>query len=314
MDRRPLGSSDLLITRVGVGTWAMGGANWQRGWGPQDDRDSVAAICRALELGANWIDTAAVYGLGHAETIVARARSAWRGERPLVFTKCGLRKDATGRIGVQLEPESIRRECEESLRRLAVDAIDLYQVHRPPGDPGVLERAMAELAELQRRGWVRWIGVSNFGVDELACALRVADVASLQPPYSLLHREIEEAILPFCEARGLGVLAYSPLASGLLTGTMTRERIASLPDDDWRKRDEDFTEPRLTRHLRRVEELRAAAARDGRSPAEAAIAWVLKHPAVTGAIVGVRTAAQADGVMQTCTRGITGAVYGHVSS
>ena len=314
MDRRRLGPSDLRITRVGVGTWAMGGPDWQRGWGPQDDHDSVAAILRALELGVNWIDTAAVYGLGHAETIVAHALAEWRGERPLVFTKCGLRKDMSGRITVQLSPESIRFECDASLRRLGVETIDLYQIHRPPADLAVLVSAMTELAELRRRGRVRWIGVSNFTVEQIACASAIAPVVSLQPPYSLLDREIEGAILPFCQDQGIGVIAYSPLASGLLTGTMTRERIAALPDDDWRKHDEEFNEPRLSLHLRTVEELKAAAERDGRTPAEAAIAWVLKHPGVTGTIVGVRTAAQADGVMQAFTRGVTGAGYGHFHS
>ena len=298
LETKKLGNSDIRITSVGFGAWAIGGTGWQGAWGPQDDEASVAAIHRALELGVNWIDTAAVYGLGHSEEVVARSLAGWSGPRPYVFTKCGLRRDSRGNIREVLKAESIRRECEESLRRLRVETIDLYQIHWPGDDMAELEEGWAAMAELQREGKARWIGVSNFDVEQMKRAQAIAPITSLQPPYSLIRREIEEEILPFCQREEIGVIAYSPMASGLLTGTMTRERVAGLPDDDWRKRDASFQEPRLSENLAIVERLRAVGARHGRSPGEVAIAWALAHPAVTGAIVGARSANQADGVMQ----------------
>jgi aryl-alcohol dehydrogenase-like predicted oxidoreductase len=299
MQTRKLGNSDLNITPVGYGAWAVGGSGWQFGWGSQDDESSIAAIHRSLELGVNWIDTAAVYGLGHSEEIVARALKSWTGPRPYVFTKCGLRWNPRGEVQKVLSAESIRREVEDSLRRLGVDVIDLYQIHWPPDpDSPKLEEGWSTLAELKREGKVRWIGVSNFNVEQLRRAQAIAPVTSLQPRYSLVHREVEDEILPFCLNEEIGVIVYSPMASGLLTGAMTRERAATLPNDDWRKNHPDFTEPDLSRNLMLVERLRQLARRHDRSIGEVAIAWTLHNPAVTGAIVGARNAHQADGVMR----------------
>src|SRR5713226_3600427 len=299
MQTRKLGNSDIHITQVGFGAWALGGGGWQFGWGPQDDNDSIAAIHRSLELGVNWIDTAAVYGLGHSEEVVARALKNWCGSRPYVFTKCGLRWDAKGEVQKVLSADSIRGEVEDSLRRLSVDAIDLYQIHWPPDpDSAVLEEGWSTLANLKREGKVRWIGVSNFNVQQLRRAQAIAPVTSLQPRYSLVHREIEDEILPYCLSEGIGVIVYSPMASGLLTGAMTRERAARLPKDDWRRGHPDFTEPNLSHNLALVERMREIANRRNRSVGEVAIAWTLHHPAVTGAIVGARNARQAEEVMR----------------
>ncbi|MGC1978331.1 MAG: aldo/keto reductase, partial [Candidatus Sulfotelmatobacter sp.] len=290
---------DLHITSVGYGAWAVGGSGWQFAWGSQDDNDSIAAIHRALELGVNWIDTAAVYGLGHSEEVVARTLKSWTGPRPYIFTKCGLRWDAQGNVQKVLSADSIRREVEDSLRRLSIDVIDLYQIHWPPDpDSPALEEGWSTMADLKREGKVRWIGVSNFNVQQLRRAKAIAPVISLQPPYSLVHREIEDEILPYCLREGIGVIVYSPMASGLLTGAMTRDRAAKLPKDDWRRTNPDFTEPNLSRNLELVERLREIAKRHNRSIGEVAIAWTLHNPAVTGAIVGARNAHQAEGVMR----------------
>src|ERR1700740_2874300 len=299
MQTRKFGNSDLLITPVGYGAWAIGGSGWQFAWGSQDDNDSIAAIHRSLELGVNWIDTAAVYGLGHSEEVVARALKTWSGPRPYVFTKCGLRWDTKGNVNKVLSSDSIRREVEDSLRRLSVEVIDLYQIHWPPDpDSAELEEGWSTLASLQQQGKVRWIGVSNFNVQPLRRAQAIAPVTSLQPRYSLVHREIEDEILPYCMSEGIGVIVYSPMASGLLTGAMTRERAASLPQDDWRRGHPDFTEPNLSHNLALVERMREMANRHNRSVGEVAIAWTLRNPAVTGAIVGARNARQAEGVMR----------------
>jgi aryl-alcohol dehydrogenase-like predicted oxidoreductase len=299
MQTRKLGNSNLNITPVGYGAWAVGGSGWQFAWGAQDDSDSIAAIHRALELGVNWIDTAAVYGLGHSEEVVARALKTWSGPRPYLFTKCGLRWDSQGNVQKVLNAGSIRQEIEDSLRRLSVDVIDLYQIHWPPDpDSPALEEGWSTLADLKREGKVRWIGVSNFNVRQLRRAQAIAPVTSLQPPYSLVHREIEADILPYCLREGIGVIVYSPMASGLLTGAMTRERAAKLSKDDWRRGHPDFTEPNLSRNLELVERLLEIAKRHNRSVGEVAIAWTLQHPAVTGAIVGARNARQAEGVMR----------------
>jgi aryl-alcohol dehydrogenase-like predicted oxidoreductase len=299
MQTRRLGNSDLHITPVGYGAWAIGGSGWQFAWGSQDENDSIAAIHRSLELGVNWIDTAAVYGLGHSEEVVARALKTWPGTRPYVFTKCGLRWDVNGNVRKVLSADSIGREVEDSLRRLSLEAIDLYQIHWPPDpDSAQLEEGWSQLAQLQRQGKVRWIGVSNFNVQQLRRAQTIAPVTSLQPQYSLVHRETEDQILPYCLQEGIGVIVYSPMASGLLTGAMTRERAAKLPKDDWRKNHPDFSEPALSRNLALVERLREIARRHNRSAGEVAIAWTLHNPAVTGAIVGARNARQAEGVMR----------------
>ena len=299
MQTRKLGNSDLRITPVGYGAWAIGGSGWQFAWGSQNDNDSVAAIHRSLELGVNWIDTAAVYGLGHSEEVVARALKSWSGPRPYVFTKCGLRWDTQGNVRKVLKSDSIQREVEDSLRRLSVDVIDLYQIHWPPEpDSGELEEGWSMLARLKQQGKLRWTGVSNFNVRQLRRAQAIAPVTSLQPPYSLVHREIEDQVLPYCLREGIGVIVYSPMASGLLTGAMTRERALKLPKDDWRKNHPDFTEPQLSRNLALVDRLQEIGRRYNRSAGEVAVAWTLPHPAVTGAIVGARNASQAEGVMR----------------
>jgi len=302
MKTKQLGNSDLSITPIGFGAWAIGGSGWEFGWGEQDDKASVAAIHRALELGVNWIDTAAVYGMGHSEEVVALALRAWRGPRPYVFTKCGLRWDERGYVHRNLTADSIRRECEDSLRRLKVDIIDLYQIHWPTED---LEEGWSAMAQLQKEGKVRWIGVSNFNVDELRRAQAIAPITSLQPPYSLVRREVEQEILPYCRSNGIGVIVYSPMASGLLTGAMTRERAANLPESDWRSRDIEFHEPRLSKNLALVERLREVGERVQRQPGQVAIAWVLRNPAVTGAIVGARNAKQVEGNVDAATLRLT---------
>lgn len=297
MKTKQLGNSDMLITPVGFGSWAIGGAGWQFAWGMQDDNEAVGAIHRALEVGVNWIDTAAVYGMGHSEEIVAKALATWKGPRPYVFTKCGLRWDNHGEVSRVLEPASIRKECEDSLRRLNVERLDLYQIHWPSEKLKEIEDGWSTMAQLQREGKVRWTGVSNFDVEQMKHAQAIAPITSLQPPYSLAHPEVETEILPFCQRNNIGVIVYSPMASGLLTGAMTRDRIAKLPEDDWRKHDSDFQEPKLTAHLRLVERLRAIAERHQTSPGAIAIAWTLNNPAVTGAIVGARRPEQV-GIMK----------------
>jgi aryl-alcohol dehydrogenase-like predicted oxidoreductase len=297
MKTKQLGNSDLFITPMGFGSWAIGGSGWQFAWGNQNDNDSVAAIRRALELGVNWIDTAAVYGLGHSEEVVAQALASWSGPRPYVFTKCGLRWDAQGQTHRVLTAASIRRECEDSLRRLKVDAIDLYQIHWPVENITELETGWSTMARLQREGKARWIGVSNFNVQQMKRAHKIAPITSLQPRYSLVHPEVEQEILPFCEHEGIGVIVYSPMASGLLTGAMTRERISKLPEDDWRKHDADFNEPNLSANLALVYRLRALGERRGYAPGAVAIAWTLRNSAVTAAIVGARKPEQVNDVV-----------------
>jgi aryl-alcohol dehydrogenase-like predicted oxidoreductase len=298
METRKLGNSDLLITPVGFGAWAIGGSGYDFGWGPQEDSDSIGAIHRALELGVNWIDTAAVYGLGHSEQTVARALQQWKGARPYVFTKCAMKWDAKGKVTKVHQADSIRQECEDSLRRLQVDVIDLYQVHWPPEDNGAaLEESWQAMADLQQAGKVRWIGVSNFSAEQMERCGKIAPVTSDQPPYSMLRRKIESSVLPYCEKNKVGVIVYSPMLSGMLTGGMTKERAESLPADDWRRNNPEFREPKLSKNLELVDRLRAVGARHGSTPGAVAIAWVLQQPAVTGAIVGSRNAKQAEGVM-----------------
>lgn len=273
----------------------MGGADWAFAWSQQDDNDSVAAIHAALDAGMNWIDTAAVYGLGHSEEVVAKAL-AGRANKPYVFTKCERTWNAERQIVKSLKADSIRQECEASLRRLQVDVIDLYQIHWPEPEEDV-EEGWATLAKLKEEGKVRWIGVSNFNAEQLCRAQKIAPITSLQPPYSLMRREIESEVLPFCAVHNVGVLAYSPMGSGMLTGTMTRERIANLPEDDWRRRSPQFQEPLLTRNLAIADKLKEIAARHNRLASEAALAWVLANSVVTGAIVGVRNAEQVQGII-----------------
>jgi aryl-alcohol dehydrogenase-like predicted oxidoreductase len=299
MQKKQLGNSDMMITPIGVGAWAMGGAGWQFAWGPQDDNDSIAAIHAALDKGINWIDTAAVYGLGHSEEVVAKAL-AGRSHRPYIFTKCERVWDENGKLGGRLKRESVRREMEDSLRRLKVDVIDLYQIHWPLPDEDV-EEGWAALAELKQEGKARWIGVSNFDTQQLERAQKIAPVTSLQPPYSILSPEIEKETFPHCQAHNIGVIVYSPMKSGLLSGKMTRERIAQFPKDDFRGSTPQFKEPLLSRNLGLAELLREIGSRHGRTTGEVAIAWTLRHPAVTAAIVGLRTAAHVDGVIGAAT-------------
>lgn len=314
MERCRLGRSDLEITRIGFGAWAIGG-EWMFGWGPQDDQDSIATIQRAVERGINWIDTAAAYGLGHSEAVVARAlRDIPRRERPYLFTKCTLVWDEHNTVTHSLRPESLRREADASLRRLETDCIDLYQMHwpvwrmSPPDyDPGSLEEGWSTLVALQREGKVRHIGICNADNDQLARLEKIAPVTSNQPPYSIVRREIEERTLPFCEQHGIGVLVYSPMQSGLLTGTMTRERITALPETDWRRKGNYFQEPLLTQALATVERLKNVGKRYGRSPGAIAIAWTLRHPAVSGAIVGARRPDQVDGIIHAADVRLTAA-------
>ena len=291
-----LGNTGLEITRVGFGAWALGGANYDWGWGAQDDEQSVATIHRALDLGLNWIDTAAQYGFGHSEEVVGRAIHSYEGKRPYVFTKAG-QPEGPNRTTVQsLRRDSLRRELEGSLSRLGVDAIDLYQIHWPIPDEEI-EEGWTAFAEFKQEGLVRHIGVSNFDVAQLRRAQAIAPVETLQPPYSLADRHVEHEILPFAEREGIGVIVYSPMGSGLLTGAMTRERIASLPDDDWRKRDPRFQEPQLTEQLNLVARLEAVARRLGVSPGAVAVAWTLRNPAVDGAIVGFRGPEQVEPIL-----------------
>jgi aryl-alcohol dehydrogenase-like predicted oxidoreductase len=295
METRRLGNSDMDITPIGIGAWAMGGGGWEFGWGPQEDKDSLSAINEALDRGINWIDTAAVYGLGHSERMVGRALKG-RSNRPFVFTKCSLVWNEHGEIGHSLRAKSIRREVEDSLERLDADVIDLYQVHWPDPDSDI-EEGWTEMARLREEGKVRYIGVSNFDVRQMKRAQKIAPITSLQPPYSLLARKAEEEILPYALRNNIGVIVYSPMYSGLLSGAMTRARIAQFAPDDWRQRNPNFQEPLLSRNLRLVQLLREIGDRYGRTPGEVAIAWTLHNFAVTAAIVGVRTAEQVRGII-----------------
>ena len=292
-----LGDTGLEITTIGLGAWAIGGGGWEFGWGSQDDDESVRAIHRALELGVNWIDTAAAYGFGRSEQIVGRALGEIAGrDRPYVFTKASLLEGPGRRVVHNLKRDSIHREAHASLERLGVDAIDLYQIHWPNPDEDI-EEGWSALAELKSQGLVRHIGVSNFDVDQLRRIQQIAPVETLQPQYSLIERDIEREVLPFAEREHIGVIVYSPMGSGMLTGAMTAERIERLADDDWRKHDERFTEPQLTQNLRMVERLRGVGERYGVTPGAVAVAWTLRHPAVAGAIVGFRRPDQVDPIL-----------------
>jgi aryl-alcohol dehydrogenase-like predicted oxidoreductase len=291
---RTLGNSDLQLTPIGFGAWAIGGGNWDFGWGAQDDADSIRAIHQALDEGINWIDTAAIYGLGHSEEIVGKAVKS-NAHKPLIFTKCSMRWDSERKIYRSLKAASIQEELEASLRRLGVEAIDLYQVHWPNPDEEI-EEGWAELARQQKAGKIRWIGVSNFNVAQMKRAQGIAPITSLQPPYSMLRPAIEQEILPFCLANNIGVINYSPMVSGLLTGRMSAERVAAMPVDDWRRRAVEFNEPRLSRNLKLVELLREIGLVHGVEPGVVAVAWTLHHPAITAAIVGGRSSEQVKGL------------------
>lgn len=291
MKKAKLGNSDMEITRIGFGAWAIGGAGWSYGWSHQEDRDSIHAIHAALDAGINWIDTAAIYGLGHSEEVVGKAIQEWSGPKPFIFTKCERLWDANGEILKSLEPISIRKECEASLKRLDVDVIDLYQIHWPEPEADI-EKGWETLVALQKEGKVRWIGVSNFNVAQLKRIQPFGSVTSLQPPYSLIRPEVASEILPYTHQQNIGVIAYSPMGSGMLSGKMTRSRVENLPADDWRRKSAQFQEPLLTKNLRLADRVSEIAQRLGVPPGVVAIGYALKNPAVTGAIVGFRNADQ----------------------
>jgi aryl-alcohol dehydrogenase-like predicted oxidoreductase len=288
-----LGDSDMKLTSIGFGAWAIGGGDWQFAWGHQEDQHSIHAIHRALEAGVNWIDTAAVYGLGHSEEVVGKALKE-SDAKPYVFTKCSMTWGDDRKIVQTMK--KIREEVEGSLRRLQIDVIDLYQIHWPVPDDEV-EEGWTTMAELQREGKVRYIGVSNFSVAQMERALKIAPITSLQPPYSMLNRNVEKEILPFCAAHGIGVINYSPMQSGLLTGAMTKERVAKMPQDDFRRNAKQFQEPLLSRNLELADLLAQIGKPYGVSAGVVAIAWTLNNPAITAAIVGGRSAHQVEGVL-----------------
>jgi aryl-alcohol dehydrogenase-like predicted oxidoreductase len=308
LETRKLGNSDMDLTRIGFGAWAIGGGDWSFGWGAQDDADSVGAILKAIELGINWIDTAAVYGLGHSEEVVAKALAS-AATKPYVFTKCGMVWNEQREIDRSLK--QIKRECEDSLRRLKVDVIDLYQIHWPVPDEEI-EEGWTAMAELQREGKVRWIGASNFSVAQMERAMKIAPITSLQPPYSMINRAVEAEILPFCEANGIGVINYSPMHSGLLTGAMTKERVAAFPENDFRKKAKNYQEPQLTKNLELAELMKTIGARHGVSAGVVAIACTLHNTAITAAIVGGRSAAQVEGVLPAASFALPEADFAEV--
>jgi len=298
MRKRKLDYTGLELTTVGLGTWAIGGGGWEWGWGPQDDAESIASLRRGLDLGINWIDTAAAYGLGHAEEVVGQA-IAGRRDEVFVATKCGLVwEEGSSTISNDLSAASVRAECEASLRRLKVDVIDLYQIHWPVPDEQ-LEEGWATIADLIQEGKVRFGGVSNCSIEQMQRLQKIHPIASLQPPYSMLERSVEEGLLEFCAANDIGVICYGPMQNGLLTGKYTKEAIAALPDEDWRKhRSPHFQEPQLSATLALIEGLRPIAERHGRSVAQLAVAWVLRRPEVTAAIVGARRPAHIEETVQ----------------
>lgn len=291
MQTRQLGYTDLKLTTVGLGAWAMGGP-WLFGWGPQDDGRSIATIRRALENGINWIDTAAIYGQGHSEEVVGKALKEIR-QKPLIATKCSLCWDAQHERIPRLKSQSVRAECHASLKRLGIDVIDLYQIHQPNPDEDI-EQAAEEIAKLTEEGKIRYLGVSNFSVDQIKRVQKIAPVASLQPPYSMIHREVEDELLGFCAQNNIGVVVYSPMQRGLLTGKFSAERLAALPIDDHRRRSSDFQEPRFTATLELVDQLKPIADRNNVTLAQLSICWVLRRTELTAAIVGARRPEQTD--------------------
>ena len=305
---KQLGNSDLQLTSIGFGAWAIGGGDWQYAWGPQDDNVSISAIHRALDAGMNWIDTAAVYGLGHSEEVVGTALKS-TSAKPYVFTKSSMTWGPDRKIVQTMK--KIRQECEASLQRLGVEAIDLYQVHWPVPDEE-LEEGWATMAELQREGKVRWIGASNFSVAQMERAQKIAPITSLQPPYSMINRSIEAEILPFCAKHGIGVINYAPMHSGMLTGSMSKARVAAMPENDFRRNAKQYQEPLLSRNLDLAEMLKTIGARHGVIAGVVAIAWTLHNPAVTAAIVGGRSAKQVEGVLPAATFRLSEAEYAEI--
>lgn len=290
MRTRRLGDTQLELSIVGLGCWAMGAGGWEYSWGPQDDAESIKTIARAVELGLNWIDTAAVYGLGHSEEVVGRAIKQLR-QKPIVATKCGIRWDSSGNIERYVSRKTVRQEIDASLKRLGIEPIDLYQIHWPEPDENI-EGAWEEMVKLAEEGKVRYIGVSNFSVEQLRRISRICPPASLQPPYSMIRRDVEAELLTYCAEHNIGVIVYSPMQKGLLTGSFTAERIVKLAPDDHRRLDPDFKPPRLAATLELVEQLEFIAKRHRQTTAQLAIAWVLRRQEVTAAIVGARSSAQ----------------------
>ncbi len=310
MDKKKLGNSDMELTPIGFGSWAIGGGDWQFSWGPQDDNDSIAAIHKALELGMNWIDTAAVYGLGHSEEVVARALRT-SSHKPYIFTKCGLVWDEKRQVTNDLK--QIRCEAEDSLRRLNLETIDLYQMHWPKPEEEI-EEAWGVMASLQKEGKVRWIGGSNFSVEQLHRLGKIAPITSNQPPYSMLNRAVEAEILPFCESHNIGVINYAPMHSGLLTGAMSKQRVAAFPDDDFRRNAKNYQEPLLSRNLAVADFIGQIGKKHGVSAGVVAIAWTLHQPAITAAIVGGRNAKQVEGVIPAATFRLSEQEYSEIQS
>ena len=310
MNKKQLGNSDLHLTPIGFGAWAIGGGDWAMAWGPQDDDDSIAAIHKALDLGINWIDTAAVYGLGHSEEVVARALKT-TSHKPYIFTKCSMIWDDKKEI--TNSQKQIRRECEASLRRLQVEAIDLYQVHWPKPDEDI-EEGWSTMADLQREGKVRWIGVSNFSIAQMERVLKIAPITSQQPPYSMINRTYESENLPFCLKHNIGVINYSPMHSGLLTGAMSKERVAAFPPNDFRRNAKNYQEPYLSRNLAIADKLKQIAARHNVAAGVIAIAWTLHNPAITAAIVGGRNAKQVEGIIPAATFRLTESEYAEINA
>jgi aryl-alcohol dehydrogenase-like predicted oxidoreductase len=310
MEKKKLGNSDLDLTTIGFGAWAIGGGDWAFAWGPQDDNDSIAAIHKALDLGINWIDTAAVYGLGHSEEVVAKALKS-SSHKPYIFTKCAMVWDEKREITNSLK--QIRREVEDSLRRLQVDVIDLYQIHWPKPDEEI-EEGWSTMADLQREGKVRWIGVSNFNVAQMERAAKIAPITSLQPPYSMLNRAVEAEILPFCKKNNIGVINYAPMHSGMLTGAMTKERVANFPQNDFRRNAKNYQEPQLSRNLAVADLLKEIGASHNVAAGVVAIAWTLHNPAVTAAIVGGRNARQVEGTIPAATFRLTESEYAEINA
>jgi aryl-alcohol dehydrogenase-like predicted oxidoreductase len=295
IEKKQLGNSNLEITRIGFGAWAIGGS-WEWGWGTQEDQQSIDTIHRALEMGINWIDTAPVYGLGRSEAVIAKALKQ-TSYQPYIFTKCGLVWNQDKEISNALNSASVEAEVDASLKRLDVETIDLYQIHWPNPD-GEIEEAFETMAEMQKKGKIHYLAVSNFSPEQMDRVSKIAEITSNQPPYSLAFPQVEEDVLPYCQDNNIGVIGYSPMASGLLSGKMTRERIANLDESDWRRRGDEFKEPRLTRNLALVELLKEIGERHSTTAGEVAIAWTLLHPAVTGAIVGLRRPDQVDGIIR----------------
>jgi aryl-alcohol dehydrogenase-like predicted oxidoreductase len=310
MDKKQLGNSDLHLSPIGFGAWAIGGGDWAFSWGPQDDNDSIGAIHRALDLGINWIDTAAVYGLGHSEEVVGKAVKS-SSHKPYLFTKSSMVWDEKREITNNLK--QIRREVEDSLRRLQVETIDLYQIHWPKPDEDI-EEGWTVMADLQKQGKVRWIGVSNFSTSQMERAQKIAPITSNQPPYSMLNRAVEPEILPFCKAHNIGVINYAPMHSGLLTGAMTKERVAAFPNDDFRRNAKNYQEPLLSRNLAVAAFLKTTGERHNVSAGVVAIAWTLHNDAITAAIVGGRSAKQVEGIIPAISFRLTEAEYAEIGA